>query len=73
MVPLQKNKYKNIQDFLVEEENQKFNIINEIIFSIKKYLDLKNNYLSKNSLINLSTNKPSRLEDVLCLKKVTSY
>ncbi|AVH68332.1 hypothetical protein [Nostoc sp. 'Peltigera membranacea cyanobiont' N6] len=64
-----KHKYKNIQDFLIEEENQKLNTINEIISLIKKYLDLKNNYLNKNSLINLSTNKPSRLEDVLCLKK----
>ena len=63
------NKYKNIQEILVEAEQAKLNTINEIIDLIKQYLDLSNNYLTENALININNNKPKRLEDILTIKK----
>ncbi len=64
-----KNKYRNIQEILIEEENKKLNLIKEVICSTKEYLYLTSNSLKENALMNIDTKKPKRLLDILLFKK----
>ncbi|BCL39176.1 hypothetical protein [Nostoc sp. MS1] len=64
-----KNKYRNIQEILIEEENKKLNIIKDILSLIKEYLYLTTDSLKENALINIDTKKPKRLLDILLFKK----
>ncbi|HYX18911.1 MAG TPA: hypothetical protein VE944_32085 [Nostoc sp.] len=64
-----KNKYRSIKDILIKEENDKINTIKEVVFSINKYLSLTSSSLEENALMNIDTNKPKRLLDILLLKK----
>jgi hypothetical protein len=63
------NKYKTLEEILVEAEQEKLTRVDEIVGLIQKYLTVCNEYLTENDLINRDNNKPKRLEDILVLKK----